>query len=195
MVPWVDRIHKDTLHSSVFAHHARKVTSVTTTAGVNSYTLTPTDIRRVELVYDTTFQRMLLPFDEISFPAPAGDPKTLPGEAFQAAVSALAEKTQVLWPSYYRLTTATSAGVNTHTLYIFPAPANANNAGTITIHYLKEVATLASATDKLEVPEDARDVVVAGVNWLAFSYLKRESEAQRWFQVYEALKRGERVLK
>src|SRR5581483_9177982 len=69
LIRWCDRIHKDVLHQSVFAHHARKVETKALTSATGSYTLSSTDIRRVEMVYDTVFNYILQPLDNLLLPA------------------------------------------------------------------------------------------------------------------------------
>ena len=194
LAKWVDQVHKDVLHSSVYAHHARKTTSVTSVAGTRSYTISATDLHRIEMVYDTVNQRELLPWDAIAAPTSSKDPKDL-GAGTQALDSAeRARRTQSIFPEYYRLATATSSGTHTHTLYLFPPPSTSSQAGNIDIHYEKVVSTVSASATVLELPESARDVMVAGVSWMHAKYLKREAEAQSWLQSYEVMKRGERIL-
>lgn len=54
----------------------------------------------------------------------------------------------------------------------------------IEFRYFKVRQQLTTAAQILQVPDDYKDIVCAGVNWLAYKYLKKEDEAQIWMQVY-----------
>jgi hypothetical protein len=64
----------------------------------------------------------------------------------------------------------------------------------MTVTYEAQVLTLVNPTDVLLIPEDGRDMVVAGVNYLANIFLKRMDEAQIWAQIYSTLKKGENLV-
>ena len=64
----------------------------------------------------------------------------------------------------------------------------------INVSYEQQVVTLVNPTDQLLIPEDGRDAVVAGVNYLTNIYLKRSEEAQMWAQIYSSLKKGESLV-
>lgn len=51
--------------------------------------------------------------------------------------------------------------------------------------YFKQRTTISATSTVLQVPDVYKDVVVAGVNWLAFRYLKMADEAAYWYQVYQ----------
>lgn len=190
MIGWVDRIHKDCLHSSLYNHLNQAFTTQVLTAGVSSYGLSvsPT-IRRITMVYDRTFQRMLLPIESATAPYPTSTsvapPGALPPE--QAPKFLTSAKTMGPWPEYYTMT-------NTSNLIIFPAPSTATWAGTLEIHYEQQVADLANLSDALTIPNDGKDIVVAGVNSLALFYLQKPEEAMVWQQSYERMKRGEMIV-
>jgi hypothetical protein len=199
---WVDRIHKDTLHSSIYNHLGQGITTIATVAGTSSYALSPTDVRRVLLVYDRTFNREILPIDIAFAPIPTADQATpAPGQVAFDSVrppGACMNKTQGLWPEFYRIYAVTNTGVTpptvTTTMLLFPAPAVVAWAGTTEVYYEKIVATVSSSTTKLLLPDDAKDVVVAGVNWLTAQYLRRDNESKHWLEVYEKLKRGDLIV-
>jgi len=183
MIDWVDRIHKDALHSGIFSF--LNVTAITqaTSAGTGTYALSPTDIRRIIQVYDRTFDRVLLPIRQLT-PLPQRDQSDHEGADYDKG-PALA-RTMGKFPEYYDL-------LGTVTFRIFPAPTVAAFASTLEIYYEKHVVTLTTLAGTLVVPEDGKDMVVAGVNFMAASYLKREDEAKQWFGIYEKLKKGESV--
>lgn len=54
----------------------------------------------------------------------------------------------------------------------------------IEFRYYKSRGTVTSTADVLQVPDDYRDVVIAGVNWLAFTYLRNWNEAGSWNAIY-----------
>lgn len=55
----------------------------------------------------------------------------------------------------------------------------------IEFRYMKQPAALATTGASLQVPDEYKDVLIAGTNWLAFQFLKKHDEAQMWFQVYQ----------
>lgn len=184
IIPWVDRIHKDSLHTSLFNYLLRGVTTVSVTLGVSAYTIAPSGgavVRRILSVYDRTFDRILLPYEDIGFPATKGD--ALPPQGLDTPKALLTTTTMEQWPEYYL-----REGVNK--LTIFPAPQKAAFNGTYEVHYEQQAADLVNLTDTLLVPNDGKDLIVAGVNMYSSLYLKNVTEAQGWQQQYEAMKRG-----
>lgn len=180
-VPWVDRIQKDCLHTSLFNHLIQAVQTVTVTSGTSTYAL-GTPARRLVLVYDRTFDRILLDVDGLT--AGKGDaqdqaPQSIPKPMLTAT-------TMEQWPEYYRRIGASS-------LYLFPAPQKTAFGGTYEIHYETYAPDLAALTDTLLIPDDGMDLVTAGVNREACQYLKLYNEAQTWDAVYEAMKKGQGV--
>lgn len=168
LLDYVDRVQKDCLHSGVFAFLNRATTTVTLVSGTSSYTLTPTTIRSIAFVYDRTLQIPLNPLPDMVPAVP--DPIGL--QTLMKAASAGGS------PSFYRL-------VGQQNLVVFPTPLAAD---TLEIHYTNQVTTLASATTTLTIPDDGKDMVVAGTNMLAQFYLGRIQEAQAWMQLYQQLK-------
>lgn len=184
MIGWVDRIHKDLLHNGIYHFLTDQVSTITTVAGTSQYAVTfAQPIRQILLVYDRTFNRELLDVRAASAPQSQGNNGPNPGEEQLRSKITLDHKTQMPWPEYYKL-------VGTNQIYLFPAP-QSPWIGTIEIYSDTQVSSLANLTDVLVIPEDGKDALVAGVNWMAMSYLKFEGETARWMQVYEMLKRGE----
>lgn len=184
IIPWVDRIHKDALHTSLFNYLLRGSTTLSVVQGTSQYTMTPSNgavIRRVLSVYDRTFDRILLPYDTIGFPAAKGDAS--PAQASEIPKPMLDATTMDQWPEYYL-----REGVATLTL--FPAPQKTAYNGTYEVHFEQQSSDLINLTDTLLIPNDGKDLVVAGVNMYASLYLKNATEAQGWQQQYEAMKRG-----
>jgi hypothetical protein len=186
---WVDRVHKDVLHTSIYVNQNLGTTQVTTVANTNAYTLSPSNIRRIVSVYDLTFNLSLNPADaELEGPPPIGS---------QAAeTQGRPIQTSAPWPhqaykfggtpEYFRFIAPT-------TLVIRPAPPSAAYLSTLSVVYEQLVSTLLSLTSQLTVPDDGKDVMVAGVNWMAMAYIGRPQEAMSWFQLYQQLKAGSRI--
>lgn len=184
IIPWVDRIQKDSLHTSLFNYLLRASTTISVTQAVSAYTLAPSGgkvIRRILSVYDRTFDRVLLPYDNIAFPTFKGD--AAPVQGSQIPSSMLNAVTMEQWPEYYLREGSTA-------ITLFPAPQKAAFNGTYEVHFEFETTTLTQLTDTLVIPDDGKDLVVAGVNMYAALYLKNGGEAQGWQQQYEAMKKG-----
>lgn len=186
MIPWVDRIHKDALHTSLYNYFTRFMVPIGVLAGTSTYSLggvTPL-IRRILSVYDRTFDRVLLPYDSLGLPAVKADATT--GEPSQIPKPLLSASTMNQWPEFYQ---RLSAAIN-DTLVLFPAPQKAAFDGIYEVYYEGQVATLVNSTDMLLIPDDGLDLVVAGVNSLAAAYLKNPEDYQIYKAQYEAMKGG-----
>jgi hypothetical protein len=186
IIPWVDRIHKDVLHTSLFNFLLRNVATITTVQNTSLYPLVdtssnPLPIRRITSVYDRTFDRVLMPYDNLAYPAPKSD--QTPPEPMQMPDAMLDATTMLQWPSYYL-----RHGQNN--LHLFPAPQKAVFVGTYEVYYEAFAPDLALTTDTLLVPDDGLDLVVAGVNSLASQYLKNPEETANWTQAYQSMKAG-----
>jgi len=184
LIPWVNRIQLDALHTGLYNSLIQGVATIAVVQGTSSYTVstTPNAIRRILMVYDRTFDRVLLPIDNIMYPTAKSD--ATPGQQpLQIPEPLLSAKTMQQFPEYYRRE-------GTNTLIIFPAPQKTAFAGTYEIHYEMQAPALTATTDTLLLPNDAKDMVVAGVNMLAVSYLKLDQDVPYWTQQYEMLKKG-----
>lgn len=183
IIPWVDRIHKDALHTSLFNYLLRDTATINVVMGTSKYTVIPPGgtIRRILSVYDRTFDRILLPYDSIGFPTSLGDASATQGS--QIPKPMLDATTMEQWPEYYL-----REGVSSLTL--FPAPQKSSYNGTYEIHFERQTSDLLNLTDALLIPNDGKDLVVAGVNMYAALYLKNATEAQGWQQQYETMKKG-----
>lgn len=180
-IPWVNRIQHDVLHTSLFNYLIQGVETVSVTNGTSTYTM-GTPVRRITLVYDRTFDRVLQDIDDIAM-APKQDATGDPNPQGTVSSTMLTAETMTQWPLYYRR-------VGNNGLYLFPAPQKSSFNGTYEIHYEGYVTDVTNTTDTLTVPNDGRDLMVAGVNSYALSYLKLYEEAASWKATYEAMKNG-----
>lgn len=183
-ISWVDRIHKDALHTGVYNPLTQLVSNISVVQSTSSYTIPVTGgaIRRIQLVYDRTFDRVLLPIEEMLFPSSTADAES-PRQAVQIPKAMVTASTMEQWPEYYKREGAVG-------LVLFPAPQKVAFNGTYEIHYEMQVADLVNLADTLIIPNDGKDMVVAGVNSYVANYLHLDQETQFWTQQYETLKRG-----
>lgn len=186
IIGWIDRVHKDCLHSSVYSYLNQASTAFTTAVGVQQYTLTPTNIRRIIGVYDQNRDRVLFPLEKATSPVSQVE-KQEPGPGQQGSYltkqgdqpfSALA--LQSSQPEYFR-------HLGGQLLNLYPIPQQTLN---ISVAYEQQVVTLVNPTDVLVIPEDGRNMVVSGVNHLCNVFLKRMDEAQFWQGLFKELKTG-----
>lgn len=186
MIGWVDRIHKDCMHSSVYSYLNITTTSFQTAVGQQQYSLAPTNIRRILGMYDQTRNRILFPIERATSPTSQVEkqepgpgqnsgPDTKYGQGFTRALSLQSGQ-----PEYFR-------HLGPQTVSLFPIP---NQVVSVGVSFEQQVVTLVNSTDALIIPEDGRNMIVTGVNWLANTFLKRTEEAQAWLQVYTQLKTG-----
>jgi hypothetical protein len=178
------------MHSSVYSYLNIGTTSIVTVAGQNSYALVPTNIRRIMGVFDPTRSRILFPIERATSPVSQVEKQeTNPGQ--QGAPQQqfgqpgiVPMSLQSSQPGYFR-------HIGPSTINFYPVPQQALQ---LNISYEMQVVTLVNPADVLLVPEDGRDIIVAGVNYLANIFLKRMDEAQIWAQIYSALKKGESLV-
>lgn len=175
IIPWVDRIHKDALHSSIWSYLLRLTVSVPTFVGQSLYNVAVPSgsiMRRILSVYDRTFDRVLIPYGKLAegLGLDKGTPESM-----------ISAETMIQWPEYYL-----REGVNS--LWIFPAPQKAAFTGLFEVHFELGAPNLVNLTDTLLIPDDGIDLIVAGVNSLTASYLKNADESQRWAAMYEKMK-------
>ncbi len=188
IIGWIDRIHKDCLHSSVYSYLNITTTSFQTVVGQQQYTLSPTNIRRILGMYDQTRNRILFPIERATSPTSQvekqepgpgqqgqGAAETKYGPGFTRALSLQSGQ-----PEYFR-------HIGAQVVSLFPIPQQVVNIG---VSYEQQVVTLVNPTDQLVIPEDARNLVVSGVNWLANVFLKRTEEGAAWLQMYKETKLG-----
>lgn len=185
-INWVDQIHKNVLHTSVYNYVIRNMVTFETAVNTAAYTVaTPVTPRRLLMVYDRTFERIIMPVENLTAPdAPNEDNPQQPVGMPKPMISAA---TSEQWPEYYYRVFASGSNLE---LMLFPAPQKTAFVGTYEIYYEKQVATVVALTDTLLTPDDALDLMVAGVNMRAASYLKLSEDVGFWTQQYEQLKHG-----
>jgi hypothetical protein len=188
---WIDRVQKDVLHTTLYINLNMATTSISTAIGVNSYSLSPpTPIRRVVSIYDQTFNMSLKPADaDIDQPSPTqSNVDESQGRAISTSVPVSPHQAYKFGgtPEYFRFVAPT-------TLLIRPAPPLPGFLSTLSVTYEQLITTITNLNTELIVPDDGKDVMCAGVNWLAMAYIGRAQEAMSWFQLYQQLKAGNRV--
>jgi hypothetical protein len=177
LLSWIDRIHKEILHSSVYSAQNIGLHIINTAANQSSYALAA-DTRRIRTVYHRNFDHLLIPLEGVASPA-AEMERAAPALGAPPSPDARQMSWQT-WgplPWYYQRVGSL--------LIIYPAPKVGST--TIEVTYEKAVPNLGSLSDTLTLVDDARDVIVAGVNMLASMYLKRNDEATYWASVYQKL--------
>ena len=192
ILSWVDRVHKDVLHSSIYVNQNLNTVSFTTVPNQFTYVLSPsTPIRRVVSIFDTTFNMSLTPSDaELNLPTPTmakveESQGRAPSGQGQAALPHQVYKFGGT-PEYFRF-------IAPSTIRLRPAPPTSAYVSTMNVTYEQLVQTLSSFGSELIVPDDGKDVVCAGVNWMAMAYIGRQQEAMSWFQLFQQLKGGDRT--
>jgi hypothetical protein len=191
LLDYVDRIQKDCLHDSIYAYLARSVQTINTVNGTSAYTLTG-NLRSIISVYDRTRNRIMLPFLGTSAPipfeqeVPAGGPAgTRPPEAQMAPRDVMRLKSvSSAQPEYWQYT-------STNLLTIYPTPLTAL---ILEITTETQTSTITTTSTTLIMPDDSKDMVVAGVNYLANLFLSREQHMQAWMTLYQKLKAGESIV-
>lgn len=196
MIDWVNRINKDVMHQSVYNNLLQAVAAGTYTAGSTSLTVTLTNSRRVLAVFDKVWNRPLIPLERSLSPTPSGEqsgPMTgpasfdryekqrRPNQIVNVELRTSDSTTYALvglpypWPEFY-----TAPG--TSSVYVFPAPISTTSGADVL--YEKDTTNLTATSSTLDVPDDGKNVVVAGVNMTAFAYLKRMEDAAFWQKEY-----------
>jgi len=184
LIDYVDRVHKDALHFSLYSWMNQAETHVTTVDGTPNYNLPVADIRRILHVYDRSRERFLAPIEVASQPVSLS--MAAGGNASEFSIippSIKRIKSQTCLPEYYDM-------VLGYVLHLYPTP---KQMLLLDVHYEKQVATLAALGDALVLPDDATDILAAGVNALANLFLGRNEQAAAWAQLYEKLKKGEAI--
>jgi hypothetical protein len=172
LMGWVDRVHKDCLHNSLYSHLSQGIESVALTSGSGTVTLA-SNMRRILKAYNKTANRMLAPLVHQE----AGDVLDAAKRQNHRLSYAVGS------PEFYFKASQTFS--------VLPVP---TSNCVVDVYYEQQAATVSALGTSLVIPEDGKDMLVAGVNYLASQYLKKEQEAQMWFSLYEKLKKGEVVL-
>lgn len=191
-ISWVDRIQKDALHTSKYNYLIKQMATVAVVAGTSLYTVStaPNSPARLLMVYDRTFDRLLMPVENLGLPASHTEDSQNPQAPLQIPKPMLSAATSEQWPEYYYRLTTTGTQIQ---LLLFPAPQKSAFNGTYEVYYEQAVGNLANLTDVLTIPDDGIDLMTAGVNSYAAAFLKLDQEANFWTQQYEMLKRGQSI--
>ena len=72
-------------------------------------------------------------------------------------------------------------------LQLYPPP---DGVYAIEFRYYEAYTQLTAVGNSLQIPADYKDVLCAGVAWLANKYLKQNTDARHWYEVYEVGKRA-----
>lgn len=187
---WVDRVQKDILHTSpVWSPRLHTKGSFLSTSGVTSYPISSTDVRQIKQVFDAANRNQLIPYTELNYTAATSIPDEREGQPNNRNIQA--QQTSTMYPRFYNVEIAVDVdGVATTTIHIFPDPKTSAYAGTIQYFYSKYAPTVATVGDTLIIPEDGKDIMVAGVNMYAARFQLMPSEAALWRDIYEGMKKG-----
>lgn len=188
---WVDRIQKDSLHTSLYNYLLSLTSTLAVVEGSSTYQLNVSEgsIRRIQLVYDRTFDRIIMPLEGIAYPTNLSSQDS-PKQALQIPYEMLNAETMSQYPKYYKL----EQGTGVPYLLLFPAPQKSAFNGTYEVHYEMQAPDVTSLTQTLLLPDDAEDMVTAGVNVYVAQFLHLDQEAQYWQQQYEAYKKGTAII-
>lgn len=184
-VPWVDQVQKDVLHTSIWSPLITSSVTFVSSPGGSPYTLSGvTNLRYILSVYDVKNRRMLLPYHDLNFPSAT----SLPPERSGGPPSKFerSDKTNAPFPEFY-ITDMNGADVR---IFLLDDPNNVSNSGTIRVFYAQDVTTLTTATQALTLPEDARDIMVAGVSAHCAHFLRLANDAASWMGLYTNMKAG-----
>lgn len=184
ILPWVDRIQKDCLHTGLYNFLLHVEVGLNVTVGNATYDLPLGEglsLRRILSVYDRTFDRVLLPYESLGLPSTKADAE--PGQPSQIPMALMTAETNSQYPLYYKR-------YRDNSIALFPAPQKAAFNGAYEVQVEAQVDTLASTSVTLLLPDDALDMIVAGVNSLAAAYLKNPEDYQAYKAQYESMKSG-----
>jgi hypothetical protein len=170
---WVDRVHKQVLRTSRWRFLLSPIETFTTTTGQARYyfgagsapadatdtTLALSDVQFIKArsVVDRTNDKRLGKTDE----EPLGETWKQNGR-----------------PDLYKFDSQTEADV----LQLMPPP---DGAYDIEFRYYKARIPISALDTVLQIPDDYKDIVVAGVNQLALVFLKKTDEVTYWMTTYK----------
>jgi hypothetical protein len=171
---WVDRIHKDCLRNSVYKNLNRSSQLLNLAPGTGQYAINGTGVRQVLTVYDRSNDRFLTSYESVISLGKAAPPIDVSEKLSLSTRSGMPELYKYAAPSSFS---------------VFPTPLAPM---TLEIHTENLIASVnGNPTNQLIVPDDGRDIMTAGVNWLAHLYLGRDEAAQFWLGAYVNLKHGD----
>ncbi len=191
-IGWVNLVHQDVLHTSIWK--SQLITSETFTSAPNGspYILTANNIRHILNIHDVINRRNLIPYNDLNAPAATSLPPERSGQARPKFDQT--QETSGLYPTCYIFEACVLAtdGSVTQGLHLLPDPLDADHSGTIRYWYSKEIEAIDALTDVLLVPEDGRDIMVAGVAAKAWAYVRgpESAAAKAALDTYEGMKKG-----
>lgn len=187
---WANETQRDVLHTSVWKAQLTTSETFTSEPDGSPYILTANNIRHVIAVYDVKNRRQLIPFDDLNFPAATSSPPERSGPA-RVNFEHTAE-TSALYPQYYIFESCilASDGTITQGLHLLSDPADTDHSGTIRYFYTKMVDDLTAAASNLTVPDDGRDILLAGMAERICLFRGHRTEAEQWRARYESMKKG-----
>lgn len=189
MVSWLNHTQQDLLHTGIYKPLLRRWTSVQSAANTAYFALSPTDVRRVDAVFDRTNSRFLVPLETVYSPTPISSPEDKP-RAAKPPLDVSAFRASGLSPDYYWVSTEGT----TTSIYLLPPP-ETDHIAVLWVYYTRTAPTIANATDNanLIIGQDGRAALKAGMAAYAFAYLDQPEKATAWRAIYEAAKVGETV--
>lgn len=170
LIDYVNRVHLELLRASKWKFLISGLLSFTTQAGKTDYYIGNTGLPN-----GTVDTGLLIP-DLGSIRPDSVKDTTNYRPLFRILEAPLAESLIAVnsRPRFYRSDPASQSLLN-----IYPPP---DGAYGIQFRYQRQVPTLAATVDPIQVPDKYVDVLVAGVDELAFAYLKRADETMYWKQ-------------
>lgn len=189
-IGWVNEIHQDALHTSIW--RTQLITSETFTSAPDGspYILTANNIRHMLMVHDLKNRRTVIPYNDLDFPAATNLPPERTGPPRPKFDQT--QQTSSPFPQYYIFESCILAadGSITQGLHLLPDPVDTAHSGTIRYWYSKMVDDVTAMGDTLLVPNDGRDILVAGVCMKISEYLKRATDFDHYRSIYEGMKKG-----
>lgn len=189
MIPWVNHVHQDVLHTSpVWATFMYTSETFESSMDGSPYVLSANNIRRVVNLYDQKNRRTIIPYHDLNWATGTGIPAEKNGPPRMKPDQT--QQTVAPYPQYYIVENcvAEADGSVVQGITLFSDPHEVNYAGTVRVYYQKVVPTLDAANDILLIPDDGRDVMVAGVAMHLSTFLKRPQDTAWWATQYERMK-------
>lgn len=189
-IGWINTIHQDVMHTSIWKTQLITSEDFVSEPDGSPYVLTANNIRHILSVHDLKNRRTLIPYTDLLFPAAtalqperSGPPTTKWDRGGQ---------TSSLCPEYYIFEACVieDDGSVTQGMHLLPDPVDNGYSGTVRYFYTKTVPEIDDLDAVLLLPEDGRDIMVAGVVMKAFEYLGKTSAADRYRSMYEGMKKG-----
>ena len=188
-VAWVNLIHQDVMHTSIWQKMVQTSEIFTSAPDGSPYILTANNLRHILSVHHLKNRRTLIPYHDMNFAAATSTPPERGGPPRTKFDQT--QQSSSLFPQYY-ITEACcdTDGFFTWAIHLLPDPQDTEHSGTIRYWYSKIIGEITSLGLNLNVPEDGRDIMVAGVAMKVSEYLKRPADFDRYRSMYEGMKKG-----